>query len=295
VPLPLHVHSLDGMHTSQTAEMVVRKKDGSQARIAVAKKPIPRPANHLKNLLNGKERQTPAPEQRLMGSRTLAKLASAFPTASTAAPPATGRQLVPAPSRDISYSVSLPGRGRGSAADAATDSAGGRGSSSGWFGRVGGKVNELFGRVAGPASVGDTPITDVLTAAGGAGAQSLSSGLAAKASSSLGQGQLTGEGGAVGDEWVMLSSSAKEAGAVDGAKGKTGDSGKEEGLNESEQEIRRLLEEKRLPADVLVPRLTAELGVQSSADFGYLEPQVCCFLELSFQTLREENMLCVLR
>jgi len=77
-----------------------------------------------------------------------------------------------------------------------------------------------------------------------------------------------------GEEWVVLNSPSRHGGAGVAARGVAG------AWQASDSALRKLLEDKRLPADVLVPRLQKELGVQSCEDLGYLESQDITRLQL---------------
>jgi hypothetical protein len=213
----------------KSVEMIVRKKDGSQARVAVYKKPLPRPAQQLKLMLHGPEKEKHAPDQRFMGSRTLAKLASTLPALPT---PPIGGAVLGAAARPSNTSEA-----------AAADSSGG------WLSKVGSKVSGLFGRVS--------AAPDPTTPAGNADKLSPAKG-------SLSGRVPVADGG---EEWVVLTNPDQFGG------GSTGEEEKEASSWEastSAQEIRMMLESKRLPVDVLLPRLKMELGVQTCEDMGYL-------------------------
>ena len=222
-----------------------------QARVALLKKPVARPAQQLKQLLYaGKESKT-APEQRLMGSRTLAKLASALPT------PPTGATLGAA-MRPVSGSAGVEGAG-----DVGSTSGG---SASSWLSQVSTKMGGLWGRATTTSAAAD--------AGGGGGrigaaADRPASGRreapALKESASTPGPREDAGGGDVAEDWVVLTSPGKEKGGSDGSKGWE--------ATQDALRIRAILEEKRMPCDVLLPRLHLELGVHTYEDLQYLKSE----------------------
>ena len=237
----------------KTAEMVVRKKDGSQARVAVQKKPVPRPVQQLKQLIHGADQgEKPVAEQRFLGSRTLAKIASALPAAPTGA--ALGAAMRPVSGSNVPPS--------GGVADGA--------STSSWFSKVGGKVGGLWGRVTAnnpeADATGAFPEKQVpITRPAGTSLDE----------STPGQREEAGDGA---EEWVLLTSPSK---AGSGEVNVGVDSENAIWLaSKGGQKICKLLEDKRLPSEVLGPRLHSELGVKSHEDFTYIESDDVTRLEL---------------
>ena len=220
------------------------------------KKPVARPAQQLKHLLYAGEESKTASEQRLMGSRTLAKLASALPT------PPTGATLGAA-MRPVSGSAGVEGAG------AVGGTSGG--SASSWLSQVSTKMGGLWGRATATSAAAD--------AGGGGGGKSgaaaerpasgrLEAPALKESTSTPGPREDAG-GGDVAEDWVVLTSPGKGKGGSDGSKG--GSKGWE--ATQDALRIKAILEEKRMPCDVLLPRLHLELGVHTYEDLQYLKSE----------------------
>lgn len=221
----------------------------TQARVAVLKKPVARPAQQLKQLLHAGNESKSAPEQRLMGSRTLAKLANALPT------PPTGATL---------GAAMRPMSGAAGGAEGAASP----GSASSWFSKVGTKVGGLWGRATATSAAADAG-GDVEK--GGEGERAASGRVdpftapaLKEDADKLGPCDHAGAGDGA-EEWVVLNSPGKGTAGNDGSKGCE--------ATQDALQIRAILEEKRLPCDVLLPRLQLELGVHTCEDLRYLKPE----------------------
>ena len=236
----------------KTAEIILRKKDGSQARVAVLKSPSPASAHELMQMLHGEKREVPPAEMRLMGSRTLAKLASALPTPSSSVLGA-GHKVATAKSSDAGMSAYAVG---------------------GWLSRVGGKVGGFWGRSAASDGAADASAPGPTSGSSSGRENSEVHPSLPVQSHETQPSSAAGEGGGAEEEWEVVNSPSK---------GDNGE-GQGEGAWEASDDgltIRALLEEKRLPADEIALRLHNELGVCTREDFGYLEPQDVSNLNLA--------------
>jgi len=231
----------------RTAEMIVRKKDGSQARVTVKKKPAARPVQELKQLLQGAggcdRSLSTAAEQRFLGSRTLAKIASALPAAPSGA--TLGAAMRPVSDKDT-----------------AAAGVGGGGS---WLSKVGGKVGGLWGRVTAANSEPNAAAASPEKPAAGSPTRATGTAAGGPEDAVPRPGDVANEGA---EGWVVLTSPSKSGAGGFGVAGE-GET-REWQAGEGGQQVCKLLEEKRLPAD-MGPRLHVELGVQSLDDFAFIE------------------------